>query len=288
MIEPQTLSGRLLAASKRVVRHQLGIWRLYEYRNVLRHGSAARRLRRVEDEEVSRLTRQIGNIGPAKVATIIPTYRRPQLLVRAVESALRQTESDQVIVVVDDGGGLPAGLPEDDRLVAFSLRSNTGVLGLVRNVGIRLSLSTYIAFLDDDNTWEPTHLKTALAAMAATAANAPPDLVYTAIRRLRGDGTQMDILSQPFDRRLLADQSFVDMNSFVIRRDPGVVFSRIPRRFSTLPKEDWELVFRLSRTRRTVHVPVTTVRYLVNEESYYSDWPIRSAPEDPPEAGPAG
>lgn len=276
---PRALPGRwLLGAGKRVLRSRVGIWRLFEYRNVLRHGWATRTLHKVEDEEVSGLAARIGMLGPAKVATIIPTYRRPQLLICAVESALQQTESDQVIVVVDDGGGLPAGLPQDDRLITLALRENTGVLGVVRNVGIRLTSSTYIAFLDDDNTWEPTHLETALAVLDSTANKTPPRLVYTAIRRLRSDGTQMDILSQPFDRRRLADESFIDANSIVVRRDPGVVFSRMPRGLSTLPKEDWELVFRLSRTRRTVHIPIPTVRYLVNEQSYYSDWSAQPAP----------
>ncbi|WP_231591453.1 glycosyltransferase [Saccharothrix sp. ST-888] len=38
---------------------------------------------------------------------------------------------------------------------------------MVRNVGIRLSSSRYVAFLDDDNEWEPDHLGPAVGALRA-------------------------------------------------------------------------------------------------------------------------
>jgi hypothetical protein len=45
------------------------------------------------------------------------------------------------------------------------------------------------------------------------------------------------------------------------------------------PKEDWEFVYRLARRHRVEHVPVATVRYLVNPASYYSYW-TRNLGED--------
>ena len=66
--------------------------------------------------------------------------------------------------------------------------------------------------------------------------------------------------------------AYVDANSLVVRRDPKVRFSRIPRVAATRPKEDWEFVYRMSRTRTVVHVPEITVSYLVNEDSYYTEW----------------
>ncbi len=62
-----------------------------------------------------------------------------------------------------------------------------------------------------------------------------------------------------------------------------MLFSRLPRVRSTLPKEDWEFVYRIAKRRPVEHVPVTTVRYLVNEDSYYTDW--RVAAEAPPDPG---
>jgi glycosyltransferase involved in cell wall biosynthesis len=240
-------------------------------------GSRALPLRRFENTEVARLRGELGGIQRAQCATIVPTYRRPDLLPRAVESALAQTFEDNVVVVVDDGGGLPE-LPSDDRLHAISLQRNTATLGLVRNVGIRVTDSTFIAFLDDDNVWKPHHLQTAISALRGEkgsngSLSGACDLVYTAIERRMPDGTLYDVLSRPFDRKRFADGAWVDANAVVVRRDPGVLFSRLPRERKTLPKEDWEFVYRLSRSRLVMHVPEPTVVYLVNPSSYYRERP---------------
>ena len=256
--------NKVTATARKALRDAFGLWPLHEAKNTLVLGRHVSRLRRFEDAEVDRL----GPVRPASlVATVIPTYRRPELLVDAVTSALNQTVTDQTVVVVDDGAGLPE-LPADPRLHVVSLSRNTAVLGLVRNVGIRLTNSRYIAFLDDDNTWREDHLALALAGLEKGA-----DVVYTAVERRRADGTVLDVLTREFDRVAFRDGTpFVDANSLVVRRSPEVLFSRLPRTKATLPKEDWEFVYRLSKRHVVEHVPQPTVRYLVNEASYYTAW----------------
>ncbi|WP_042449876.1 glycosyltransferase family 2 protein [Streptacidiphilus jiangxiensis] len=242
---------------------------LYEWRNRVLLGHTARALRRTEDAEVGRLDRAAAEARPrALVATVIATYRRPEALRAAVSSALAQTVTDQVVIVVDDGAGLP-DLPDDPRLVAVSLSHNIGIAGVVRNVGIRLTDSRFVAFLDDDNLWEPDHLEVALAALTARGG---PDAVYTALRRVLPDGTERDVLSVPYDRRLATRKAFLDTNAFVARRTPALRFSRIRRTPEVLPREDWELIHRYARHHRVVHVPQVTVRYLTNPSSYYTEW----------------
>jgi glycosyltransferase involved in cell wall biosynthesis len=225
------------------------------------------RLRAKERSEVARLSKTLGVKPEATVACIVPTYRRPKTLVNAVESILRQDFKDLVVIVVDDGGGLPP-LPNDPRLFAVSLSRNSAVLGLVRNVGIRLTNSKYIAFLDDDNTWTPQHLQLAFDSLESGG-----DFVYTAIRRRTADGVEFDVISREFDRRELADgENYIDANSIVIRRTAKTLFSRLPRVKSTLPKEDWEFAFRHTRHSRVRHISVPTVEYLIHSESYFTGW----------------
>jgi glycosyltransferase involved in cell wall biosynthesis len=226
---------------------------------------------RFENTEVLRLANEFERLPEAKTATIVATYRRPQQLVRAVQSALTQSVRDHVVVVVDDGGGLPE-LPDDPRLFAISLSSNTATAGLARNVGIRLSRSKYVAFLDDDNEWEPNHLEVSLSVFESETEGSPVDVTYTAMKRILPDGRIMDVISTPFDRKLLGRTGYVDTNCLVIRRFPKLRFSRM-KRAKRYPVEDWELVYRLSRTKTVVHVPIQTVRYLVNPESYVTPWP---------------
>ncbi|MGW3356287.1 glycosyltransferase family 2 protein [Streptomyces bungoensis] len=259
---------RIARAPWELLKRAFGWLVLFELRNKVLLAPSALGLRRFETAEVRRLAAAADSLPTALVATVIATHRRPDELRAAVRSALDQTVRDQVVVVVDDGAGLPE-LPEEPRLFAVSLSRNTGVAGVVRNVGIRLSRSRYVAFLDDDNRWEPDHLERALAALRAPGG---PDGVYTALRRLLPDGTERDVLSVPFDRRRAARESFLDTNAFVARRTRALHFSRLRRTPEVLPREDWELVHRYSRRHTVRHVPHATVRYLVNPGSYYTTW----------------
>lgn len=259
---------RALRGPWELLKRRFGWLVLYELRNKVLLAPGAVRLRRFEDAETARLARVLGRRPTAQVATVIATHRRPEALLRAVRSALDQSVRDHVVLVVDDGAGLPE-LPADPRLFAVSLSRNTGVAGVVRNVGIRLTASRYVAFLDDDNLWEPEHLQEALGALTAPGG---PDGVYTALRRVRPDGTDMDVLSVPFDRRRSAHEAFLDTNAFVARRVPALRFSRLRRTPEVLPREDWELIRRYSRAHRVAHLARPTVRYLVNPGSFYTSW----------------
>jgi glycosyltransferase involved in cell wall biosynthesis len=221
---------------------------------------------RFETQEAERAVRHWGRRPVASVATIIPTYKRPVQVVEAVESALAQTWKDQIVVVIDDGAGLPP-LPDDDRVFSYSLSRNCGVAGIVRNVGIRASASRWVAFLDDDNTWTPDHLEYAMEAHAAGA-----ELTYSALERVRTDGSRMDVLSIPYDRELMKERGICDTNTIVVKRTRDTHFSRVPLRHGDFPLEDWELVFRLSKDLRAEHLPRPTATYLVHDGSFFSDW----------------
>jgi glycosyltransferase involved in cell wall biosynthesis len=241
--------------------------RLREWRQRLATGYGLPAVWLFEEREVRRLRRELAGALPrARVACIIPTYRRPAGLLAAIQSILAQEMQDFIIVVVDDGGGLPQ-LPADRRLAAVSLSRNIGIAGIVRNVGIRLSNSDCVAFLDDDNTWSPRHLAVCLEAIGQGA-----DVAYTSVRRETPLGDLVDIVSRTFDRRSLARRSYIDTSSIVSIRDKDLLFSRLPRDERSKTGEDWELMFRFSRNREVVHVPIPTVNYLINPESYFHDW----------------
>src|SRR5262245_18376103 len=87
----------------------------------------------------------------ARVSLIIPTFARPHLLPRAVESAF-QAARDVEVIVVDDAtrdetARVCASLP---RIKYERLDRNQGVAG-ARNVGVLESTGEFIAFLDDDD-----------------------------------------------------------------------------------------------------------------------------------------
>lgn len=98
---------------------------------------------------------QNGKVEPL-VSVVIPTLKRPDLLVRAVRSALHQTlPSIEVIVVVDGPDSETVHILTaitDVRLRVKALPHNLGPAE-ARNAGVREARGRWVAFLDDDDEW---------------------------------------------------------------------------------------------------------------------------------------
>lgn len=102
-------------------------------------------------------------MAPRPVVTaVIPTRGRPDLVLRAISSALNQTMSDLEIIVVIDGPDPATALAlasiGDPRLRFVEQPEPVGG-NEARNLGVRLAAGRWIAFLDDDDEWLPEKLR---------------------------------------------------------------------------------------------------------------------------------
>lgn len=100
------------------------------------------------------------------VTVVIPTFNRPQFLIRAIESVRRQTFGDLEVVVVIDGFD-PASKEaiehiDEPRLRYLELAEKVGGAE-ARNLGVRAAKGRWIALLDDDDEWLPDKLAQQLA-----------------------------------------------------------------------------------------------------------------------------
>jgi glycosyltransferase involved in cell wall biosynthesis len=94
----------------------------------------------------------------AKVSLIIPTFSRPHLLERCVESVRRAGSGVEIIVVDDASTDETASVCRKLRDIKYvRLDSNRGVAG-ARNEGLRASTSEYVGFLDDDDLRLPNSI----------------------------------------------------------------------------------------------------------------------------------
>lgn len=94
------------------------------------------------------------------VSVIIPTYKRPQMLGRAIDSVLSQNYENLEVVVVDDNTDddefrletirFMAKYASDSRVKYIKHRINQNGSS-ARNSGILHAKGEYIAFLDDDD-----------------------------------------------------------------------------------------------------------------------------------------
>ena len=101
------------------------------------------------------------------VSVIIPTYERPQLLQRALESVVAQTYQNLEILVIDDGQfdtaeAICAGF-SDPRISYHRNQKSKGACG-ARNTGLELATGHYYAGLDDDDTYVPERIEVLLRA----------------------------------------------------------------------------------------------------------------------------
>jgi glycosyltransferase involved in cell wall biosynthesis len=99
------------------------------------------------------------------VSVVIPTFARPQLVVRAARSALEQTLRTIEVIVVVDGRDRPTidALTQirDPRTRVILPDRHLGNAD-ARNTGVERSHARWVAFLDDDDEWAPQKLSAQL------------------------------------------------------------------------------------------------------------------------------
>jgi glycosyltransferase involved in cell wall biosynthesis len=111
------------------------------------------------------------------VSVVIPVHVS-RYLRAAVDSVLAQTFDDYEIIVIDDGSPDPPeieGWPAVTRKRLHYIRQHNQGPAAARNTGIRAARGVFVAFLDADDTWEPTYLEEQLAALGQDGGT---ELVY--------------------------------------------------------------------------------------------------------------
>lgn len=98
------------------------------------------------------------------VSVVIPAYRRPEMVERAIRSVLAQHPQPAELLVIDDCSGDDTGA----RAAALGARlitheENQGEGG-ARNTGLAEAGHDWVALLDCDDEWLPGHLETLWAA----------------------------------------------------------------------------------------------------------------------------
>lgn len=203
----------------------------------------------------------------ATFALVIPTHGRPDFVVQAVESALRQERPFDRIVVVADGLADPGIVALGGWPVEVHAIPHAGVAA-ARNAGLALVDTDWVCFLDDDDLLHPAYLGDLEAAVlsapsTAGAFNAPYwsfgvtagpreeftatdlDECLTAIEtaRPRNDMTYLDIAGRSFDALLgglMGSMSTAAVRTRILREAGG-----FPEGF--IAAEDWTMYVNVAR-----------------------------------------
>ncbi|MGB3295626.1 MAG: glycosyltransferase family 2 protein [Phormidesmis sp.] len=204
---------------------------------------------------------------------IIPTYNRPDLLQRAVQSALAQAadlpEGSLEIVVVDDGSSVPASLPAQASLRLVRLPDNCGGAA-ARNEGARVAQGRYITYLDDDDKLLPGMAAAALKALRETILPQPV-AVLTGIEVVNSSGQVVNTRLPPtlpkgscFSlEEIEPEESFLTKQTLVVERNLLLSIGGFDQTFRS--RVHSELFLRLNPACSLLGLPLVTYQLAAHE-----------------------
>jgi GT2 family glycosyltransferase len=180
---------------------------------------------------------------------------------QALERIAGQTHPEMELVLVRDGGA-PFGPEVTEALgrlefPARGLEHDDPPEGLAgsRNRGIDASRGDAVAFLDDDDLWEPGHV----ARLSAALDRDPEiDVAYTDIWVLSEATGERRTLARDFDLEVFSHDSFIAPSAMMARRR---AFDRFGLFDPEMPySEDWDWLMRVALGRgRIERVPGASV-----------------------------
>lgn len=189
------------------------------------------------------------------VDVVIPTRDRPEQLAATLAALWRQTSDRFGVIVVDDGGRVPAEgstpIPAGDGPANRWVHNETSIgPGPSRNRGVAVSDAPYIVFLDDDCLAEPTLIERHLAALEVGAVVSLGPILAPPHRRLEAwNHWDADRLERRYAR--LGDGTAapgwtdVYTGNLGVRRQDFEAVGGFDDRFTR--QEDMELGYRLGR-----------------------------------------
>lgn len=226
------------------------------------------------DEKRDAVTRS-DNLFTPLVSAIITTYERPTYLRKAVQSVLEQTYENVELVVVDDHSKPPAqqALTEMDLNDLVRVRyvrhdENRGA-NAARNSGIDAASGEYVAFLDDDDRWEPSKL----ARQVETFADADEDVgvVYSGVEKISETGSYQRIppvVDGDMTKSLLCRNVVGGMSVVMVRTD---IAADVPLDERFPAWQDLEWYVNLSQRTKFERLPEPLVLYEYTSPNKLSD-----------------
>lgn len=189
--------------------------------------------------------------SPPLVSVVIPTYNRSEELIEAVNSVADQTYDRVELLVVDDGSPVAAAetlsAVSADRFESLSVirHSENRGANVARNNGIESSNGHYVAFLDDDDRWDPTKLEKQVQAFRA--ADPAVGVVYTGTKTDGGRGATTFVPAAEGDvvDDLLTGAAFGQFSSVMVRSDTIDEAGLPDERFPAWQDREW--FFRLAK-----------------------------------------
>lgn len=224
------------------------------------------------------------NINQSLVSVVIPTYKRPDFLSRAVNSVLNQTYKNVEVIVVDDNNPDTEGRRlTEAKMAPYSVNPRVKYIkheqnkngSAARNTGARASKAKYIAFLDDDDEFYPEKIEAQVKRLEEL-----PDeyaVCYTKVVYEKEDGSISESKEERegdlFFDALTRDLSFQAGSNLFIRKDAFDSIGGFDETFKR--SQDKEVVTRLLQKYKIAYAPVKGVHaHIYSDHSFVDPFQI--------------
>jgi len=204
-------------------------------------------------------------------SVVIPTYNRAHELRRAIQSVLEQSFSDFEILVMDDGSTdntcEVVARFNDDR-ITYEWDQNFGGPARPRNRGIAKAQGQWICFLDADDWWAPSKLRTCLQHISEAVDLLYHDLEIVRDRRpfIRRKKIKSSHVKQPVFMDLLMNGNAIGNSSVVVRRNLLEQIGGIDENVEMIACEDYNAWLRIAQvTEAFLYIPKSLGYYAVHE-----------------------
>ena len=188
-----------------------------------------------------------------KISVIVPTYNRPVLLERALQTIEAQTIKDYEVIVVNDAGIDVSHIVDRFSNTSYVEHVKNAGLSAARNTGIKLAMGDYITFLDDDDLLSPVHFATLSSALDRGA-----DAAYTDAYWWENEIVLINRLSVDYSYQTLQAYNLWPVMCVMIRREhlqKNLFDEGLPSH------EDYDLWLRLGKLINFEHIKAITAFY---------------------------
>lgn len=203
------------------------------------------------------------------VTVIIPSYDRPDQLTQAIESVAQQTIDSIELLIVDDFSPTPVQTQIREIDLAFFSKwsiirhsENRGAAA-ARATGLDHASGEYIAFLDDDDSWEPHKLERQLASFNESGSEV--GISYTGMRHVGAEGntirTHEPTVEGNLTKTLLCRNVVGSYSTVMVRREAVEQTGSPDPSFPSWQDLEWYIRLSLNWEFTVVSEPLTIIHH---------------------------
>ena len=205
-----------------------------------------------------------GHEGAAQWVSVVIRSMNRTSLVEALDSVRAQTWPHLEVLVVNATGAPHAALPAGPATHRWRLVEEGAALSrsAAANLGLRQATGRWVCFLDDDDLWEPGHLRALVERLQGSSAVA----AYAGVRCLESSetGAWREVMryNAPFDAFHLLLENFLPIHAVLFDRAAALAACAVDETLEIF--EDWDFWIQLSRLGPFEHVDQVSAVYRLN------------------------